>query len=231
LDERRGRLVIGLEPGKSSVRLRHAVLAAGVPEGVFEIIEMERIVPAGNLLGAVRPIIGGFMIFFGPGEGDACTLGFMARINEGGQDWPVALVNSHCTQVLADTDGGPIYQWIWGNSSHLIGLESRDPTPQACIESPNGCRYSDAALVLVSGTAGWGFPHIARTTYSEPLSGSIVIASDHPTFKIVSEGPVLMGLTLSKVGITTGWTTGLVTGTCVDAPVDGQFARLCQGRV
>lgn len=239
LDESRGKIVLGALDSAARVRAIEAALDAGVPEDVLEVVLEAPIRPlAGTLADAstnlsdrIRPLIGGTRMAYGSGSKN-CTLGFLAEIDESGPE-RVALVNSHCTARLAELDGGNMYQSVWQTSGHFIGTEARDPAEFACPENPTrGCRNSDAALVLLDASVDWDFPHIARTTGSGRFSGSTTISSTKPRFEVVSEGgPLLMGMTLSKMGKVTGWTTGTVSETCKEFSITNEFTRLCNGAV
>ena len=58
---------------------------------------------------------------------------------------------------------------------------------------------------------------------------SLTVAGD---FRITSEGPSIVGEIVNKVGRTTGWSQGDVTGTCVNTGVSGtNIVQLCQDHV
>src|SRR5207237_1092337 len=73
------------------------------------------------------------------------------------------------------------------------------------------CRYSDTAYSQRDGTVTADQGFIAKTTGVN--TGSLTISGQ---FRIVSEGPSIVGNVVNKVGRTTGWTQGQVTATCVD---------------
>jgi hypothetical protein len=57
----------------------------------------------------------------------------------------------------------------------------------------------------------------------------LTIDPANPTYLITGEGEAGMGATANKVGRTTGWTRGTVSGTCVDTGVQGStIVLLCQ---
>ncbi|MEX0761182.1 MAG: hypothetical protein WD208_06575 [Dehalococcoidia bacterium] len=97
-----------------------------------------------------------------------------------------------------------------------IGTETHDApfftaaTSSAC-DTGRYCRYSDANFytkgIGVTSTQGG----VAKPTNS---SGSVTIGGE---FRITAEGGLpSLGLTLNKVGRTSGWSQGDVTDTCVD---------------
>ncbi|HEX9633790.1 MAG TPA: hypothetical protein VGA02_15110, partial [Gemmatimonadales bacterium] len=63
--------------------------------------------------------------------------------------------------------------------------------------------------------------------------GTLEVDAKRPTFTIAGEQPfAVLGETAFKVGRTTGWTGGEITGTCVDIiAIGGVFVRRCQALV
>jgi hypothetical protein len=90
------------------------------------------------------------------------------------------------------------------------------------------CRYSDAARALYSSGTASNRGEIAKTTGAN--NGSLttsgfftVTAQDNSTSNFAK------GLVVNKVGRTTGWSQGPVTGTCVHTNVQGsRVTQLCQ---
>jgi hypothetical protein len=147
------------------------------------------------------------------------------------------VTNSHCTETRGISNDTEIHQPddpVF--SSNHIGNEGWDPPFFTGGECPEGrrCRYSDAAYVdyAFRGNTVDDAPWIARTSFEE---NSITLNDERPNFWIVSETPQPLSRTvLVKVGRTTGWTAGVITGddTCVRANVKGtDITLICQGRV
>jgi len=210
-DERINRLVVGVE-NRGLARAAEARLAAlGIPGDLVEVRVAQPIVFAATLQEKNRPIIGGIEINFVKFPWlYACTLGFNAQ--RGGFDGFV--VNSHCTATQGKVEGTVHYQ----KYPDIIGRETADPaffTGGVCPRKLK-CRYSDSAFSQRESGVGATLGSIAKT--NQPNSGSLTISGQ---FTITAEGAVIAGETVNKVGRTTGWTQGSVTGTLVDTRVSG----------
>jgi hypothetical protein len=156
----------------------------------------------------------------------ACTLGFNAK-KTGSLRYFVT--NAHCTQTFGAVNGDVFGQPL-GQSNYRIGFEVTDPPFVTGGNCPavGGCRWSDAALIRYD-SAGVGFhSNIARTVNQ---FGSIELAES--PFHVegeVGSSSLVIGTFLSKVGVASGWTSGNITGTCVEwlnFPAPG-YALLCQ---
>jgi len=218
LDEARNRVTVGVVDEASAAAVARELPRLGIPRGAVNIETRAPIVPVATLQDHVRPIEGGLQFAFSI---YVCTMSFNGvRAGVAGY-----VTNSHCTKKQGGVEGTLDYQNSI-TSANLIGTEIADPdyTLAKCPAGTKGkvCRYSDSAYSeRASGvTADQGL--IARPTGL----GSLTIAG---TFRIVSEGPSLVGQTLNKVGRTTGWSQGLVTATCVNTGVQGsKIIQLCQ---
>ena len=219
-DEKSGRLVVGvLDRGvEGLVRARLATL--GVSSQLVDVVETEAIVPVSTLRDKVRPVEAGLQIRF---TSYLCSLGFVALRNS-----VMGYVTaSHCSTTQGTVDSTKYYQPLDQVSDQLIGTEIADPSFFRNGQCPKGrkCRYSDANFSQGDSNAG-GFTlgSIAKTT--GPNNGSLTIAG---AFGITGEGSATVGQTANKVGRTTGWTSGLITNTCVDTGVSGSsIVLLCQ---
>jgi hypothetical protein len=171
----------------------------------------------------------------GPPSQD-CTIGFNAVHAASGDTSFVTA--SHCTDKDNRPWGNDNFPWhafqtTW-TASHKIAEEADDPSPSSCFGGNFRCRESDAVRfkydsdVLDSVALGV----IARTEYAEfglGEDGSTVIDSVEPYFEIVyEESYPSAGDTIHKMGRVTGWTTGVVTGTCTTIYVDGNDYLTCQ---
>ncbi|HEY9246532.1 MAG TPA: hypothetical protein VIO11_06780, partial [Candidatus Methanoperedens sp.] len=115
--------------------------------------------------------------------------------------------------------------------NYYIGTEIADPlyTREKCPRGLKGkmCRYSDSAYAALN-------PNVLASVglIESPDSvntNSLVIAG---SFSITGEGPSVAGQTVNKVGRTTGWSQGTVTGTCQNVRVSGtNIVQLCQDAV
>jgi hypothetical protein len=223
IDERSNRLKVGVESAAYVSVVEMRLTRLGIPRTAVNIVETQPYVVAATLRDRIRPIEGGIQIGFSL---FLCTLGFNG-VRSGVAGF---VVNSHCTDVQGGVEGTQHYQ-PRVDTGNFIGTEIADPLYSAtkCPLELTGhlCRYSDSAYsqrdALV--TADQGF--IARTDGVN--TGSLTISGQ---FRIVSEGPSVVGATVNKVGRTTGWTQGQVTDTCVNVLVLGSLiAQLCQDMV
>jgi hypothetical protein len=221
-DEARGRLVVGVlnrRGGEGQVRGR--LRALGIDSQSVDVVEAEPIFALATLSDrATIDIVGGLQIRFSQ---YLCSIGFPAFRN-GVLGFVTA---SHCSVNQGSVDGTSYYQPLNQVPADLIGTEIADP-PYA--RNANGCpkgrkcRQSDANFSRGAGSRLPAIGKIARTTGV----GSLELDPDNPTFSISGEGEATSG-TVDKVGRTTGWTQGTVSGTCVNTGVSGtSIVLICQ---
>jgi hypothetical protein len=227
LDERSNRVVIGIDRASTATQRASFELAVAerqVPVDAVIVEDTDPIIPLQTLRDRVTPTPGGVQINF---DIFLCTLGFNVSF-EGGQGFVTC---SHCTQVPGGEEGTTYTQGGVG-----IGVEERDPllwTGGVCPTSRR-CRYSDSALISYAYAQENGaFNKIAKvdnTGACESSANSLTIDSTKPQFRVVSTQDVpYVGQAVEKIGRTSGWTTGTVTSTCVDANVGTtDITRLCQ---
>jgi hypothetical protein len=116
----------------------------------------------------------------------------------------------------------------------LVGVEFRDTATFSCVNGGINyakCRYSDAAYVLWSDSAHSS----GRAVFGElvrPIqrafgsSGSLVTEVTDYLYFSCHVSSLYNGMTLDKVGSTTGWTYGNVSETSIDV---GQAGRASSG--
>lgn len=229
VDETRNRLRIGVErsAGRAAmVGLTKALRDAGVPREAVVIERTDPIYFAATLRDQIRLVPGGVQIRF---SNFLCTLGFNAF--RGGTSGFVT--NSHCTDRQGSVDGTLYYQPLDQVAAQFIGTEQADPSyfrnQQGC---PRGakCRFSDSAWASYDAASLSAGDVIARPDGTN--NGSLTIDGTSPRFFITTKdagGNQLVGTTVNKVGRTTGWTQGQVSGSCVDTGVSGSnIVLLCQ---
>jgi hypothetical protein len=150
------------------------------------------------------------------------------------------VTNSHCTNVQGGVEGTRFYQQtIVGPAPvpTLVGVETVDPCyfPSPGCPAPwfsgcprgRVCRYSDSAFAT---DIFWPPPPVLGKI-ARPVFNTINWnGNDH--FYTVNKGNLaVVGSTIQKVGITTGWTQGNVTATCASINVAGSnITLLCQTR-
>ncbi len=219
VDERRNRVLIGVEDEDAVEDVLRHLSDKEVPLDSVSVEVVGPITPLATLRDRIRPVAGGLQIAWplNPPYIGVCTLGFIA-IRDGVLGY---VTNDHCTSQSGVVDGTVHHQNIPDNA---IGVETVDP-PFFTTNCPPGylCRYSDAAFGRALSAPDLDFGKLMRTAGLNSLD----IAG---RWSIVSEtGFPVTGEILNKVGRTTGWTQGSVTGTCANLFVYGtNWVRLCQ---
>lgn len=222
-DERIGKVVIGVSDMRADAAIRATMKRFGVAEGDYSVEVAQPIENMATLRDVVRPTQGGIQIHF---TRYLCTMGFNAA-HAGGRSF---ITNSHCTGTQGGTEGTVYYQPTSSIDPTVIATEVDDPPYLKGGACPKGkkCRHSDASRALYSAGTASNQGEIAAT--SGPNNGSLTIAG---TVSITSQDNATksfpIGLTVNKVGRTTGWTQGQVTRTCVNTSVSGSTVYLyCQ---
>ncbi|MBI4518097.1 MAG: hypothetical protein HY699_20020 [Deltaproteobacteria bacterium] len=251
IDEAVNRLQIALETPEVEAAVLEQIAALAIPRNAVVTVVTGPTQPLVHTLrDTYSPRQGGYVItrLLQPSGIASCTLGANAlSLNA-----PGFVTNSHCTASFWGLDGTNFYQACGFYPAQLIGLETLDPPgftgldSQHSITCPAGfrCRYSDSAFAKYNSGIQWDAGLLARTTGLTTWDGStapsgcppsttpgIILTADHSaTFRITAppSQPYLHGLKLNKVGITTGWTSGSIEGTCADYTDANKNVRLCQ---
>jgi hypothetical protein len=224
VDESRNRIVIGISEPKARSSARSMLTSLGVPVEAFVFEDVEAPRQLATLSDYFGPVLGGLAI---SNSGKNCSFGFNAWWGP----YQGFVTASHCSSSFGSMDSST-FNLV---GTYAIGYEMRDPPFYTSIfpwDCPWGrsCRQSDASFVYNPGWIGSQYARIARTM---SWNGSVTINPAAPTFTISTElfYPV-MNQEMDKVGAQTGWTFGLVTGTCIDVNVPGTNVTLkCQNRV
>ena len=182
-----------------------------------------------------RPLAAGQQIKrFSNGYIYFCTLGFNVRRN-GSLGF---FTNTHCTNEgtvhyqgsprIGVTTEDPLF---WSNASVVY-----DGVTYTC-SGTNVCRFSDAAYVEYDAGVQSSVKHgyIYRTEVENAYTGGppsgiapLKIDEAQPFFRIVGKAyHVAVGEKIHKVGQRTGWTSGLVTHSCVNT-LNGSTRLFCQ---
>lgn len=231
LDERRNRVIIGVESLEMRAQVERSLRAENVPLDAVIIEAVDPIYLKASLRSNIRPVDGGVQIESDTGVFgfSLCTLGFNASFD----DRPGFVTNSHCTGQNGGGSGTDFHQptdpFNPFADQQKIGDEHFDPAFFTGSICPAGrvCKRSDAAFVEYDSTR-FTSTEIARTSL---WTGSLTIDDRNPAFRIVGEQLFpLSGVTLDKVGRTTGWTNGTVNRTCFSTGVAGlpNVTMLCQ---
>lgn len=231
--ESKNRLRIGVKDSSVIPEVEGALLDLDVPREAVEIVETAPFQDLETLQDTIRPVLGGTQIQRNGSVG-SCTMGFTA-VRQGQAGF---VTNSHCTATWGIVDGSVFSQATVSGSTNRFGVEIADPlyTPCAILLGVRMCRYSDSAFVSRnSGQNPATLPASADFGYLATADGSMTIFN---RFHIVGEVPFpLEGENLTKVGRTTGETSGEVIDTCADVNVvdtnnqDTGLTQLCQDRV
>jgi hypothetical protein len=131
---------------------------------------------------------------------------------------------SHCTNRQGGVEGTQYYQPLSSTDNTVIATEVEDPEYFRGGVCPKGkkCRYSDAARALYNASVASN-KEIARTSAAN--NGSLNITG---VFDVTDQGDVTSG-TVNKIGRTTGWTAGNISGVCRNTNVGGtNIHQLCQ---
>lgn len=243
IDEVQNRLTIGVEREDDRNRIVSEARRLGIPMNALSIEVTGPPRLETTLWKYNRPPRGGVQVVRPDGPGP-CTLGLNVEHYIYGHTF---VTSSHCTTVFGGLESTVMYQpVIDGGASNRIGVEVVDPPFTAGIPGcPSNyiCRYSDAALIKYDENVdfGPGMPPyfdgwlwdtqgvVARTMGT----GSITIDASNPNISLdaveacLSEPCHYNLRTVHKIGRTTGWTSALISSTCVTVYLDNR-ALLCQ---
>ena len=222
-DEARGKLVFGVESASAIPGITRSLLARGLSADEFVVQVTAPIHQLATLQSEFRPTINGIQINF---PGFLCTMGFNVT-HSGGRSF---ITNSHCTAHQGGVDNTPYYQPTSGVNGTIIATEVADPVYQSGIAGCSAgkvCRRSDASRALYNGSTASTQGVIAKTTGVN--NGSLTTAATNFTITAQDDANNTFSGTINKVGRTTGWTAGTVTGTCVTVNVSGSnVQQICQ---
>lgn len=226
LHEGKNRLWVGIEDETVRTAVDAQLDSLGIPKGAV-IIEVTGPIVSTVLTirDSVRPVDGGVQITNGT-SGKICTYGF-TTLKDG---TTLGMVTAaHCTGTEGYVDSVAFYQPSGSDSTTRVGWESIDPplfnnSQNSRCPAGKACRYSDSTFVT-GGSLTLNRGYIARPNGI----GSITIDSTNPRFRITAEGSFMTGDTVSKVGRTSGLTSGSVSQTCYDGASESGVYYLCQG--
>lgn len=201
IDERKNRLVAGVK----DVSVARSVLqAAGIPSGIFEIVEGQSGTITKSLNDSFNPVPGGV-------EANG-TLGFNVSHWDEGRTF---VVTDHQTETFAQNDGSLIGQ---PDGTRIVGHEVHsEPLFQGSPCPTTWCRYSDAALMAYDSEDASQLGKVARPDQDESRTvvGRYVIDGEN---RSISSGTPLIW-----VGSTTGQESGEVHTTCFNADYNDFF--------
>jgi hypothetical protein len=251
VDDARNLVLVWVENSKARARVEREVEKLDIPAEAVKIERRGPIVPLNSLRDRHRePLAGGLLIE--DSGGGFCTLGFLAERGQvGSEDVEGFVTNSHCSEKLFAPDN-TVYGQPFFNDPNFpspiptnIGTETADPQGFRCGRFLNlvaRCRRSDSSFqTLNQGVPENGLGYIARPTVLNTEGVLCDRQGGEPrfcawngetTFRIIAESRPIVGTFVDKVGIRTGWTTGVVTGINSKVkPTVFRTAKLNQWRV
>ncbi|MBA2245083.1 MAG: hypothetical protein H0W11_09000 [Gemmatimonadetes bacterium] len=241
LDEANNRLRFGAASTSAVLAVQSALALLGIPSAAMKVDQVAPIYQLATLRDRIRPAHGGLQLNFIVENTSPvsylCTLGFNA-VKDGVNSF---VTNSHCTNVQGGSEIPTTYYQATRNTpDNIIGFEVDDPHYWISPDCPIPgfmCRYSDAARAEYAEGQEFAIGRVARPVLSNNPAHPDMLTIDaaNPTFRIVEEQAYsVVGESANKVGRTTGWTSGLVTETCINSIVLGAakpIIQLCQTRV
>jgi hypothetical protein len=180
-----------------------------------------------SLTSAVDTMVGGLNYIYkwasNPANGGGCTIGTI--VDYGGS--PAMLSASHCSENSFVPNGDVAYQSY--ATDPRFAHETVDAAGYTC--GLRTCRGSDANIWPLDAGVKSLQGLIAKTTSSTSTwgtAGSIIWNSSDPYFiTIAYVASITSGAAIQKMGAATGYTTGFVTGTCVDIQVPHTRSITC----
>lgn len=233
IDDRGNRLLIGVEDRNQHEPGVRALLARlDIPQDALNLIEASR--PTQELRQERRPIRGGLQVgveISGVSTLEAynvCTMGFIA-VRSGTSGF---VTNAHCSMEYGSVDNGRYWQpapplvispLLLGDDR--VGRETVDPSFRSGITgcpANSVCRHSDANFVRAEVSTARGT--IARVGVSSPNWNGTNL------YRIANWTEYPVGTVVSKVGRSTGRSSGTISYRCVDVPLNGAHTvwLLCQ---
>lgn len=205
VDEKENVVSLTVKDYPSLIKVEQQAYKLGLPVDAIKVSIGSHPETMASLGSRLRPLKGGLEVD-GPGVA-ICSMGIIAR--SGGVK--VLIAAAHCTPTVGFNDGVDFHQNT-DDAHDKIGTEALDPAFQFRSECEERCRYSDGVMVsLTAGAADSAdVGHIYRT--DGPNTGSTEIVG---TFAVESKsGTAIVGQTMSKMGRSTGWTSGEVIASC-----------------
>jgi hypothetical protein len=218
IDERENRIRIGLTTLDAATQSRALVASLGIPSDAITLFEEARdtvLQTHGDLNLRERPLQGGLLINSGVG---GCTLGFVVGADFVYSTWGI-LTASHCTPRFGP-DTSQVYQPSTAYAA--VGVETADPVWSTSATDPRCsagyiCRDTDAAFYTLHDQGGDINAFDPGMVYRTPF-GSTAIYSTPGGRSWLPRGlggaAYFMGDNLTKVGRTTGTTSGTVDQVC-----------------
>lgn len=214
IDETKNRVLVGVpDPAADAGAVESFAIRHGVPAEAIVFIQATAVEP--TLRSSHRPMRGGLQIQFQTGglagtETSQCTLGYPA-VRSGVAGF---ITNSHCSKTTGSVDDSRYWQAsrpLLGGSQ--VGTEEVDPpffSGSSCPWDGLVCRHSDSNFVRAHDASHIVPGTIARIgTTSTDWNGSSL-------WRVTATQEAALDVVVTKVGRTTGLTSGRITATCVN---------------
>lgn len=223
LAEHLNKLEVGVDSATAQAAVEELVANLGITRDAVKTTVRPAMRPMTHLSlqSYVRPIEAGLRIK-NTAPSDPCTIGWnVVRNGVAG-----VITVTHCGTTMGGVDGNEYHQPTIGTGNR-IGVETIDApffTGGACPQG-NACRYSDSSFIQKDAGVSSNLGFIGKP---ETPGGTLIL--DHVSFRITGNGFPSVGVTIDKVGGTTGWSYGPVTQTCQEVaytPIPGVLF-LCQ---
>jgi hypothetical protein len=198
IDHANNRVVIGVESSTVRSLLEPEVARQGIPPDAVNFLETGPIKFSRTLRNEWRPVVGGIQIGI-PAASHTCTLGFNALRFAGSGLPPLGFVTaSHCS------GGSGIVGTEYTQGGNRVGIETVDAQYHRCFLFFR-CRSSDSAFVQLDPGVSADIGVIAMPAGSESIEWD-----GESAFLLEGGGTPFSGLSVTKVGKTTGRTDGTV---------------------
>jgi hypothetical protein len=178
-----------------------------------------------SILGSADTLVGGVYQSVGNPVTSVSTLGLIVDYGTQGRS---LLTCSHCSRVPFSLDSDTITQTARGTAGgwRSVSVETNDPGTFGCgAFNQSQCRKSDASMHRVLSGIYSHRGLIARTTNN---SGSKAWDTSKPYFIVNGTATIYSGMSIQKIGETTGWRSGSVTNTCYDVALTGGPIIKCE---
>lgn len=224
--EATNRVRVTVETADANPAVLRAASDAQVPVGAIEITVGLRPIALATLRDFWRPTGGGLEIGFGP---YSCSLGYNVTMN----GLTGFLTASHCSTSAHGSGavGESVSQPLFGST---VGTVHTNPAFNYSHPDCGGylCTRADAMFVLY-GNPSDGPTRVARPVGPPGINnnrGSITVEGWWESIN-QTEGQLVVGGVVNKVGRSTGWTRGTIVATCVSPPIEYQYVVVCASQV
>ncbi len=230
-DEAVNRVRLTIASASAEQEILQLMASAGLPTQAitFELGPVP--VAVSSIRGTFRPTGGGLQV---DNSSEAlCSLGYNVR-NYLGQYG--LLVASHCAPgtIGAGSTGATLYQPLVGYPVAIVSINPPFNYSSPDCRGYTSCTQADALFATYTNSANWK-SQVAHTTVLGQNNSGGGITFDNFWYNVWPPVTPYVGMSVDKVGRSTGWTRGIVAGTCenplIDSTQTDQYVVLCAVRV